>query len=279
MPENNMDLCENHTVGNQSREWLISSHACSPLALYRIPLAGISHAGPGFYFLRHNPHFTQILVCFGGSGQVLIDGQWVACETGDAYLTPPHARHGYRENPGLGRWKICWVQYFEDDQHAPSGTRQPALLRVDWRPLSAAIDCLHRELMGSAEQAMMQHWAFLVHAHVQRAIGPETRLRPLWERVSADLGHPWSVEELAEIVSMSPEHLRRVCHAEAARSPMRHVAELRMRAAATLLASESYSVSEVAERVGYDNAFAFSTAFKRHTGVPPSQFRSRAAHG
>jgi AraC-like DNA-binding protein len=133
--------------------------------------------------------------------------------------------------------------------------------------------------MGQADPALMQHWAALLNAHTQRAIGPETRLRQLWERVSADPGHPWTVEELAASMAFSPEHLRRICQAEAGRSPMRYVTELRMRAAATLLASESYSISEVAERVGYDNAFAFSTAFKRHAGVAPSQFRARPVAG
>lgn len=280
MPENNTDLCESHMIGANTREWLVSRQACPPLALYHIGLTGISHAAPDFCFIRPQPRMSQLLACFGGVGQVLLDGVWHPCETGQAYLTPPGAPHGYRSMPGGGRWKVCWVLYDQDDPLAPSlGRDAPTLLRVDWRPLVASIECLHRELMGQADPALMQHWAYLVNAHSQRAIGPETRLRQLWERVSADPGHPWTVEELAASMAFSPEHLRRICQAEAGRSPMRYVTELRMRAAATLLASESYSISEVAERVGYDNAFAFSTAFKRHAGVAPSQFRARPVAG
>ena len=46
-----------------------------------------------------------------------------------------------------------------------------------------------------------------------------------------------------------------------------------MREAAALLSSESYKLAEVARRVGYDNVFAFSTAFKRQFGTAPAYFR------
>jgi AraC-like DNA-binding protein len=54
---------------------------------------------------------------------------------------------------------------------------------------------------------------------------------------------------------------------------MKQVAMLRMRHAAVLLAHDAYSVEAVAGRVGYDNPYAFSTAFKRYMGVPPSRYR------
>jgi AraC-like DNA-binding protein len=46
-------------------------------------------------------------------------------------------------------------------------------------------------------------------------------------------------------------------------SPLRRVTELRLRHAASLLASELYTVECAASRVGYGNPFAFNTAFKR----------------
>jgi len=276
MEDSEFDLSERLIVGRQSREWIVGRHACPAFALYHIGLAGVTHASPEFCFIRQSPGISQLLVCFGGSGRVLIDGQWRLCETGDAYVTPAGVMHGYHALSGHGRWKVCWVMYEQSEDHAPpAGVTAPTLVQVDWRSLLASIECLYRETMGGADPAILQNWAYLVHAHTQRAIGPDKRLRQLWERIGSDPGYPWTVEELARIAAMSAEHLRRVCHTEVGCSPMRYVAELRMRTAATLLASESYSIGEVAEYVGYDNAFAFSTAFKRHAGIPPSQFRGR----
>ena len=60
---------------------------------------------------------------------------------------------------------------------------------------------------------------------------------------------------------------------------MRHITFLRMRQAGALLSSEAYTVEAVAQQVGYDNPFSFSTAFKRETGLSPSQYRRRALGG
>jgi len=53
---------------------------------------------------------------------------------------------------------------------------------------------------------------------------------------------------------------------------MEHVTQIRMQHAVALLATGYYSVTAVSERVGYSSPFAFSAAFKRVLGVPPSQY-------
>jgi transcriptional regulator GlxA family with amidase domain len=123
----------------------------------------------------------------------------------------------------------------------------------------------------------MQLWAQLIHSYAQRILsgqaGNELRLQHIWDAVNADIAYPWSNAILAERAGTSPEHLRRLCQQHLGCSPMKHVTMLRMRHAATLLAHDAYNVEAVARRVGYDNPYAFSTAFKRSMGVPPSLYR------
>jgi transcriptional regulator GlxA family with amidase domain len=57
---------------------------------------------------------------------------------------------------------------------------------------------------------------------------------------------------------------------------MEHVTHVRMRRADTLLQSTSVKIAAIARMAGYENEFAFSTAFRRAHGVPPSARRSRA---
>lgn len=54
---------------------------------------------------------------------------------------------------------------------------------------------------------------------------------------------------------------------------MRHLTALRMRRATAYLASDSYTIEAVARLIGYDSRYAFSTAFKRQMGLPPSEYR------
>ena len=53
-------------------------------------------------------------------------------------------------------------------------------------------------------------------------------------------------------------------------SPMKHLTALRMRRADAMLRTGAYEVQAVAGLVGYSDAFAFSTAFRRHFGISPS---------
>jgi AraC-like DNA-binding protein len=55
-------------------------------------------------------------------------------------------------------------------------------------------------------------------------------------------------------------------------SPMQYVLEWRMAMAKDMLRRERSSLAEVADRIGYQSASAFSTAFTRMTGRSPSAF-------
>lgn len=86
----------------------------------------------------------------------------------------------------------------------------------------------------------------------------------------------WTIEALAKAAGLSRAALARRFLAELGVPPLRYLAELRMRRAAELLAGGDGSLAAVAAEVGYDSEFAFSRAFKRHTGEAPGAFRRRS---
>ena len=56
---------------------------------------------------------------------------------------------------------------------------------------------------------------------------------------------------------------------------MQYLANWRMQLAANYLQSSTDSVAKIADRVGYESEAAFSRAFKKSVGAPPSQWRKR----
>jgi AraC-like DNA-binding protein len=56
-------------------------------------------------------------------------------------------------------------------------------------------------------------------------------------------------------------------------SPGRYLAQWRMRLACEWLRSDRTTVAEAATQLGYDSEAAFSRAFKRFAGRPPSAVR------
>ena len=151
-------------------------------------------------------------------------------------------------------------------------------MRIDpWR-LHGIIQGLYREFVGAGDAIVMHHWAELLHLQVKRMTQPwhrQHRLWRLWEAVDADLARPWTVRELATLACMSGEYLRTLCHRHLGRAPGQHVAYLRMQRAAALLKTTDWTIEAIAHTVGYDNPFAFSTAFRRWMHLPPSAYRSR----
>lgn len=275
MGKNNMDLRETHIIGPSTREQIVSPRTCPSLGLYGIELTGISSALPPFRMTRLRPQFSHLLVCISGCGNVRLEAKWACCEPDMAYVTPSGPSHGYRALAGTC-WEFAWVSYKPQGEAQTIGPKEPVLLPADPQPLAAAILGLYRESLGAAEPSVMHHWTHLVSVYAQRVLAStdaDSRLRALWETVDARLSHPWTVEELAAQIPASGEHLRRLCRIGHGCSPMRHVTYLRMRRAAALLSSRALTIEAVATQVGYENPFAFSTAFKRHIGLSPSEYR------
>lgn len=186
------------------------------------------------------------------------------------YITPGHVFHAYRALPDI-LWTVYWVIY-----HAGIvEIREPRLLPADPKPLTSAIRHLYEEATGVADPKTLNHWTHLVHTGAQRIIRPvyyDPRLRRLWRAVQEKPQFPWDITRLAAEAGISDEHLRRLCQREVGCSPMDYVTQLRMQHAIALLATRAYTMTMVAQRVGYSSPFAFSAAFKRVLGVPPSQY-------
>jgi AraC-like DNA-binding protein len=88
-------------------------------------------------------------------------------------------------------------------------------------------------------------------------------------------GADWSVNRLAQGVTMSPSRFAARFTATLGDSPMAYLTKWRMNIAGRLLVESQRSIEEIAAEVGYENVTAFSRAFKRHLGVPPTVWRTR----
>jgi transcriptional regulator GlxA family with amidase domain len=82
----------------------------------------------------------------------------------------------------------------------------------------------------------------------------------------------WTVEQLAHTAGMSRAVFAERFARKVGMPPMQYLLEWRMALAKDMLRGERPSLAEVAERVGYQSASAFSTAFARLTGRSPSEF-------
>jgi AraC-like DNA-binding protein/SAM-dependent methyltransferase len=102
-------------------------------------------------------------------------------------------------------------------------------------------------------------------------------LAPALAQLHRDPAAKWTVGDLASQVAVSRSLLDARFREVLGRSPIRYLTDWRMHLADDLLMSTSLSVFEIARRVGYDAEEAFSRAYKRARGEPPSARRRRGS--
>lgn len=274
-------LGEIHNVGAKTRERMVGTLQAPAMQQHGLSLVGWSAARRGFLFVRQKPDASQLLACISGHGEVWIDSAWRSLRAGEAYATPCEVPHAYRA-VGPGVWQICWASYAATNSSPGSfPPKAPAVLRTEVEPLRLAIEGLCACAgQADADESELALWAQLVHRRVTATLQPkvvaESQLNPLWARVNADLAHPWTLTELARAAALSREALRRRCLRECGHSPLREVTRLRLQRAAELLRHTPDKIAAIAQRVGFADPFAFSTAFKRLHGTQPSACRRQA---
>lgn len=83
---------------------------------------------------------------------------------------------------------------------------------------------------------------------------------------------PWTVVQLAKEAALSRSAFFERFSRAVGVPPMEYLFAWRMAMAKNLLLRKEGGIAEVAERVGYSSASAFSVAFTRHVGLPPTWY-------
>jgi AraC-like DNA-binding protein len=170
---------------------------------------------------------------------------------------------------------------FFERTYPHDGLVSPELLAIR-RALAAGVaepawlaERLH-QLMGRLLQLHHQ-----VYREVERlpAARPATRAE-LYRRLhlardyaDACLDTPVTLDELASVAGLSPNHLLRMFRQAFGQTPHQYLTERRLERARQLLADTDMPVTEVCLAVGFSSLGAFSWLFRRRVGVAPAEYR------
>lgn len=104
----------------------------------------------------------------------------------------------------------------------------------------------------------------------------QARMRRIRERVEAEQPAP-QLGELAALCDMSVRHLTRAFKAETGMTIARFVEHATIERARAMLGAGDRSIGEIAQCLGFSNSGSFAHAFRRATGIRPSEVRQGAA--
>lgn len=128
---------------------------------------------------------------------------------------------------------------------------------------------------------------FRVHLQATREAGQLSALRPatreeLYRRLHyardyalSVLDQPVSLQEMAGVACLSPNHFLRHFKQLFHVSPHQFLTQHRLERARQLLLGTDTPITEICFLVGFESLGSFSTLFRRHVGVAPGEFRRR----
>jgi AraC-like DNA-binding protein len=188
----------------------------------------------------------------------------------------------YRTHPELGRHLLAalpallvlpgedWTNPLVDYLVRESERDEPGQGAVLDRLLDLLLIALVRAWLARPEAVAPGWYA----AQSDPVVGPALSL--IHDRPNQE----WSVASLGAAVGTSRASFARRFHDLVGESPINYLTSWRLRLAADLLIETDATLEAVAHQVGYSNAFALSTAFKRVHGISPRHYargRARAA--
>jgi AraC-like DNA-binding protein len=86
----------------------------------------------------------------------------------------------------------------------------------------------------------------------------------------------WTIEDLARAIGQSRSVLAERFSALVGTPPLQYLSRWRMQLATDALARGDSTMAGIAAEIGYESEAAFSRAFKKIIGVPPSVWRRKA---
>jgi AraC family transcriptional regulator len=105
--------------------------------------------------------------------------------------------------------------------------------------------------------------------HLQR------KIREVQFFLAQNLAHDVDLTTIAAHASLSPYYFTRQFTAMVGMPPYRYLISLRIQRAAQLLRDSDLTVTQILHRVGFHSPSHFTTTFRRHMGMSPTDYRRR----
>ena len=165
-----------------------------------------------------------------------------------------------------------------------------AVVRPTDGSVAAAVDLVRQELAHerAGTSMVLDRMLDVLLVGCLRALWVDQPRPPVWAGVPQDPAvgaalralhaqpaHPWTVEELAGVASLSRAALAKRFTAEVGAPPMTYLTQWRMGLARQSLSEDGATLAAVARQVGYASEYAFAAAFKREVGEAPGRWRAR----
>lgn len=255
----------------------------APLAVY---FCGKENCEPGHAFgPAVRPHYL-LHVILEGNGSYHKNGVTYKLGKGDAFLIPPMESSYYQadsENP----WTYAWVGFdgksCKDVLSQTVFSDSAVFLNKDPQKTEKLLSCMETLLLSFQESHGSQlnplGNLFLVLSCMQNTPVNKKEdyshqyFQKAKEYIDNNYSYDIRISDIARHVGIDRTYLYKIFMEQENISPKQYLLQHRIRAAAQMLCSSSYTITEIAFSCGFKDAPAFCNYFKKYIGSTPRVFR------
>ena len=277
-----------------------------PLVVGRCQIIDIPASSHDLTEVEHSHDFCELVIVTKGRGLQCLEGMDLPITAGDIFLLQGRQRHFFHDRENL---ELINVMYNPDQLVLPEKDLRSMpgycamfmleptyrkqhrfasrlhLKRVQLAKALAITDEMERECQNRTPgrevvlRAKLQELiAYLARAYTQENSTEAQALLRVGDVIVAmenDHTTNWKLDDLARIAHMSKNNLLKVFRKATNQTPIDYLMRLRVQRAMDLLRNPELSITDIAFSVGFNDSNYFTRQFRKITGIPPRQFRSK----
>ena len=220
--------------------------------------------------------FYSLSQMYDGYGKLELNGTVREVEPGNMILICPGEYHRYGGSDGHVYMEdsICFCGNIADALRKKGVLRSGVYRGNPVRVVKQLVEAARDPSFNSGLRAALGLQELLVDLYESCGSSGDP-MDALFETIrKAPPEHWWRVTELAELIGVSTDTLRREFLRTTGLLPKAYIEQLKLRQAAEMLLAGKRSVAEVAMHFGYRDCYHFSRRFKFVFGLSPANYRA-----
>ncbi len=253
--------------------------------------------------IYHDHDFTELAFILSGKGKYLVEGKEYNVEAGDLLICNPGVKHSHIiTNP-----KEPTIEFISGftDFHFKNMAPNSIELSEGGCVLHTAAELkqeisMHCYAMIAERESNQVGRYFMLKTHLMQMLllvmreiahidtcdqkgcnfesyNKSYAVNRIINYLYENYEHKISLEQIAHNMYLSPVYISKIFKEETGESPINYLIKIRLeKARDILLNSDSGSIKNIANQVGYDDVYHFSKLFKKYYGISPLYYKKRA---
>lgn len=226
-----------------------------------------------------------------GKGQVKYQNKWINVSKDHCFIFNPGQKVRYRPDKD-DPWEYFWIEFsgnlakklvdaaeFANNDYILKIHNSKAMRKVINKMLSE--NSIKLSSMGETlriQSLVFSIFSILINEYHKEEVfhknnNTEEQVSVITQYVNTNFTSPdLTVQKIANEFAFNPSYLSRIFKQYNGISPAKYIILLRMKTALSMLKENRYTISQISFALGYKNQFYFSNEFKKHYGLPPSEY-------